>query len=127
MPLDVELVGLEPLLSKVGELQRRLDGLQQNIPEELKDWEAEDMDRQVPWARQKNRGRRTYTVIRPHSAKSIRWRKAHQQARRAALRAQHHRFRRERPPSTRPILRAELFDRLCERMATLLRATITWS
>lgn len=127
--LTVEFKGADRVVGRIDELQKRLDGLYQNIPEELKAWQEEDMHRKQPFAKSVIHGHssKATTVIRPRSRKSQKWRAARRAARRAAARAGHFRSSVHRLRRNQPILRPELFTELCGRMAELMHKTITWS
>ena len=105
-------------------LDRRIDDMRerlkklgaQDIQDEMFNWQAEDMHRKRP--RVRGFRKRATTIIRPHSVAEMK------REHRAMLRAKrrkggfHH-------LSTRPILRPELYERLCQRMRALL-ATVSW-
>jgi hypothetical protein len=119
--LTISFEGLEPLVNKIYEMHKSLEGLRENVPHELRAWQKEDLHRKRPSAKTRRSGRslKTSTIIRPRSLKSQTYRAAH----RAVRRAMRERVRRLR--SSRPILRPELFELLRRRMAELL-FNITW-
>jgi hypothetical protein len=106
-------------------LQDRLEAMQQKIkqfeqvdmPNELFNWEAEDLHRMRPWVRRRRRS--AMTIVRPHSVREMK-------ARHRLLVRAHRRHRQVQRWSTRPILRAELWKTLVERMTALLAEKIHW-
>ena len=107
---------------RLGEMAEKLKKLgSQDIGNELFNWQAEDMHRMRPKQRVSTRGKRASTIIRPHSVGEMK------RAHRALLRARRRKagVAALRRWSTRPILRAVLYDKLAERMRALL-ATIKW-
>ena len=110
-------------------LQKRLDDMteqlkalgQVQLGQELKAWQSEDMHRKHPTQRVWAKGKRASTIIRPHSIYEMkRSKKAAQRAtrRKSGWGPLAH-------TSTRPVLRAELYDRLTARMHDLI-AKIKW-
>jgi hypothetical protein len=108
-----------------------------DIGAELSDWQTEDLDRHRPFTmRSRSRGRAT-TVIRPHSRFEVqrsqyagrqfgRLQKILAKPRKRAYRGAALAYRLYRRWSTRPILRAEMEQKLEERMTRLLEEKIKW-
>ena len=87
------------------------------LGDEFFNWQAEDMRRKHPTVR-KGRGRRFFTIIRPHSYYEVMRSRRYQ----AALGRHHKPHTRT---SNRPILRASLYAQLQNRLRSLLDA-IKW-
>ena len=86
------------------------------MQDEMFNWQAEDMRRRHPRQKLRNRGKRVTTIVYPRGRRHYK----------KATRPYHLKKRRHpRRISTRPILRAELYDKLRSRMTDLLE-TIRW-
>jgi hypothetical protein len=102
-----------------------------DIGQQLSDWQSEDMHRHRPFTMRK-RGVAS-TTIRPHSLWEMTGehggfvRKQGRRLQSRATRRLRSVKRRVRRFSTRPILRAELYQELVERMNRALREKLTWS
>jgi hypothetical protein len=90
----------------------------EDVPNEFFNWEAEDLRRKSPWVRKIGRRKAYMTMVRPHSAASMRMRH------RALMKARRKHKTLSRGGSE-PILRPELLSELVKRMRTLL-GTIRW-
>ena len=114
---------LQTLLTKFDGLVHRVDDLSQAMPAELTQWQKEDMKRERPnteivddmtaattiWPRSRLVGPQRPRPKQPRLGRPIRTHSG------------------KPPPSTRPILRPELYDALCARMAALLQKTMQWT
>jgi hypothetical protein len=94
---------------------------------ELSSWQTEEMHRERPFTK-RNRGQGSAaTLIRPHSRFEVnRSRTAQRRLARRAKRKSFTGSSEYRKWSTRPILRAELWDKLVERMVDAFRTKLTW-
>jgi hypothetical protein len=117
--ITVDSSAVEKRLDRMTETLKELGT--KGIGDELFNWEAEDLHRKKPWAQLYKRGRRASTTIRPHSLAEMK--RSRQTMMRARRRRSHRGLRQHW--STRPILRAELYTKLVERMHALL-ATVKW-
>ncbi len=127
---EIKVEGADALLKKFDTFGKQLDELHKQMPEELVDWQRTDMRRKYPnievsgdkdettaetdiWPRSRNEqaGSGFARPNRPVVAvpKQYRLRGAGRQ-----------------PPSTRPILRTELFKKLVDRMTKLVGEAMKW-
>jgi hypothetical protein len=116
-------IDVAPLLERFERMEERIAGFGSvDMPTELTEWQEEDMNRRYP-----------NTVV-PDSKTALThiWPRSRLSERRSYERT---RERRRRPSlsrapafrgGTRPILRPELFERLCQRMAALLPEKLRW-
>jgi hypothetical protein len=125
--VDIQItIDSEGVMRRLDEALRRAEDLRDTMPAELTDWQEQDMGRarantSVPDAQT------AVTMIWPRSRRSV-------PLRRPRHRPLLLRPRRQATPgsgavtvrSRRPALRAELFDRLRERMSGLLGKTFSW-
>jgi hypothetical protein len=126
---EVKVEGLEPLLKKFDTFGDQLDALHKQMPEELVEWQRDDMRRRYPNIDiSEDKDETTAeTDIWPRSR--IELQPGFKRPRRPALaQPKQHRLRGagRPPPSTRPILRAELFTKLVDRMTKLLGEAMKW-
>lgn len=127
---EIRVEGADELLKKFGTFGKQLDELHKQMPEELVEWQRADMRRKYPnikvseekdettaetdiWPRSRNEqaGSGFTRPKRPVVAAPKRYRA------KGAGRP---------PPSTRPILRTELFTKLVDRMTKLLAEAMKW-
>ncbi|MHC2399111.1 hypothetical protein ACVMGC_003655 [Bradyrhizobium barranii subsp. barranii] len=127
---EIKVEGADELLKKFGTFGKQLDELHKQMPEELVEWQRTDMRRKYPnievsgdkdettaetdiWPRSRNEqsGSGFTGPKRPVVAAPKRYRA------KGAGRP---------PPSTRPILRTELFTKLVDRMTKLLAEAMKW-
>lgn len=122
-------VDAEDILATVDSMLDQLSGFTNEITKEFLHWQAEDMRRKEPDATQEDKD--VYTIITPRS--TVHNRPQSQRAQRTPGTL----YRRQRKPitvqqvsnkprSTRPILRQELFERLEERMLALMKKDLGW-
>src|SRR5215831_4537153 len=115
MELSIDVSGL---VKAVDGMIHRIDHLGRvDIGAELSAWQVDDLHRHRPFTMRNRRAHTATTKIRPHSKYET------QHSRRAFGRAVR-RILRDKPTmyrhwSTRPILRKEMYDRLCERLRTM--------
>jgi hypothetical protein len=101
-------------------MQESLSNLRHEVPVEFFNWQAEDVHRAAPWLKRTGRkgsrvkNRHYVTIFRPHSGKSMDYRK------RVRPRTKKARLRRRRHGVTGPILRPMLSDELMARLSALL-------
>jgi hypothetical protein len=124
----------------VGHMLQSIDHLKSvDIGHELSEWQVEDLHRNKPFTMRYRRAGRAETVIRPHSLFEMKRSVRYQRTRgrrlarllgrgtsRAFLKAQglFHSF--QPSMSQREILRAEMLERLTERLAEMLKEKLRW-
>ena len=129
--ITIKIEGGADLYATIDGMIQKLDHFKRvDIGDELSAWQTEDMHRHRPFTMRSRRAGRATTKVRPHSLYEVK---------RSAL-AQRRVFRSIRKQlgkmvtyiphflrwSRRPILRTELYDRLCTRMGDLLQEKIKW-
>ena len=107
-------VDTSKVVRRFTEMEERLRKLTREVGKELSAWQTEDMHRKRARTRVSLKGKQASTIIRPHSVYEMK---------RSKQAAQHGRGRTH--TSTRPILRAELYVKLAERMRELF-ADVKW-
>jgi hypothetical protein len=116
MPFEVK-VESEALLQQFEDMQKRVTGLEQELPDVFLDWQREDMNRKFPKIDEQS-GLSVTTLVYPRSRKTrVSRSKGKSTTRKPARRVS---------GSTRPILRPELVEQLFERMVTMCREAIEW-
>lgn len=125
---EVKIDGIDPLLKKIDAFSQQIKALQQAVPQELVAWQREDMRRRYPnveTATAENEIAAS-TEIRARSREPSK--DTHHQGPKQHLIARpgprQHRGR--LPPSTRPILREELKQKLHDRMTKLTAEAMKW-
>jgi hypothetical protein len=107
---------------------KRVDAMVQKIAtlpiaREFTAWQREDMHRHYPTTQESSNPTAVQTSIFPRSRKpSVR--KKPPQSKRPLFRGRIQRV--NQPASTRPILRPNLYDKLCARMANLMETYLRW-
>jgi hypothetical protein len=120
------------IIKRLNEMLGKLDHFKRvDIGQELSAWQTEDMHRHRPFTMRSRRKGQAATVIRPHSLYEIKHSERYQRrmARRVirGTKKSMAAFARwEGKTSMRPILRAELYQRLQSRMDALLNEKLTW-
>lgn len=119
MPFEVK-VESEKLLQQFDDMQKRVTGLEQELPQVFLEWQREDMNRKFPKINEQS-GLSVTTYIYPRSRlkrikKSSSGKETRKRARVAAGRA----------GAKRPILRPELVEQLFERMTEMCKEAIEW-
>jgi hypothetical protein len=123
--ITIEVVNADALLGKFNALEKRIDELPKStVPEELTAWQKEDMNRQWPNTEMASDGAATNVWSRsrlelkgeqrPRPKRRIYTRRAQMPSKRPG-------------PSSRPILRDVLKQKLIDRMCALLRKTTQWA
>ena len=116
MPFEVK-VESEKLLQQFDDMQKRVAGLEQELPDVFLAWQREDMNRKFPKIDEQS-GLSVTTLVYPRSRKKrISRSKGKSTTRKPARRVS---------GPTRPILRPELVEQLFERMVTMCREAIEW-
>jgi hypothetical protein len=116
--VSVSLEGLDRVTAKIDGMKRKIAHLEHvDIVNEVRDWETQDVNRKHPGAHRTRFGAKV--LFRPHSRYEM---ARHRAAMRRILK--HHGIL--RPPSTRPILRQVMIDRLRERMTKMFHEKIQW-
>lgn len=121
---EVKIEGVEELLAKLNKYDTQITALHTKMPEELENWQREDMRRKYP-------NMQTETVANETSATTLIWPRS-----RLPSKDTHHRTqgpKQHRPAkrgpvvrSNRPILRAELLRLLWDRMVKLTAEAMKW-
>lgn len=110
----------------VDTLVQNIEGLREAMPQELIDWQREDMNRKQP----------NLTVVDEYSVMTEIWPRGRFSVQRAHPTRRPGQRKLAAPTvvhkgvvvhSSRPILRPELFDRLVERMSALLKKVVPWA
>jgi hypothetical protein len=122
--IEVEM-NVEQLNKKFDALIDRIKDLPRTVPVELTAWQNDDMRRARP--NTDAAGDQASTMIWPRSRLELEGKRPPR-----ARYLRRNAGRRRGPPqprgrSSRPILRPELFEKLCERMMALLKRTMKWA
>jgi hypothetical protein len=116
--VSVSLEGLDRVTKKIDGMRFKIRHLEHvDVPHEMRDWETGDVHRHAPGTHRTRLGGKV--LFRPHSRYEM---ARHRAAMRRILK--HHGIL--RPPSTRPILRQIMIDRLRERMTRLVSEKLQW-
>ncbi|MCP3471417.1 hypothetical protein NLM33_18745 [Bradyrhizobium sp. CCGUVB1N3] len=127
---EIKVEGVSELLKNFDTFGKQLDELHKQAPEELVDWQRTDMRRKYPniTVSQDQDETTSETDIWPRS-RNEQPGSGFRRPRRPALAAPKQ-YRAKgagrAPPSTRPILRTELFTKLVDRMTRLLTEAMKW-
>jgi hypothetical protein len=127
---EIKVEGVNELLKKFDAFGKQLDELHKQMPEELVEWQRTDMRRKYPNIEVSSDGDETTaeTDIWPRSRNE----QAGSGFRRpklpviAAPKRYRLRGAGRTPPSTRPMLRTELFSKLVDRMTKLIGKAMKW-
>jgi hypothetical protein len=139
---EIKVDGVDALLKKLDTFGKQVEALRESMPQELLDWQREDMRRKFPNIKVDSSGNQTAasTEIWPHSRLETQEEQARRQGlgpkQRGPARAvpKQHRVvhaapklhRGPVPRSTRPILRQELEQKLHDRMIRLATEAMKW-
>jgi hypothetical protein len=120
--LNVEVQGIDAAIARLDSMTTRLNEFPIDLLVETQAWEVEDVHRQTPRAEQTMDGVEVVFFARGNSkratlASRYQIRRSRLLARRAFYSGQ---------SSTRPVLRAELLDRLIARLDRLMADTLQW-
>ncbi|BBZ93094.1 hypothetical protein BRDID11004_60070 [Bradyrhizobium diazoefficiens] len=121
---EVKIEGVEELLAKLNQYDTQITTLRRKMPEELENWQREDMRRKYP-------NMQTEMVANETSATTLIWPRSRQPSKDTHHRRQGPKQYRpaKRGPvvrSNRPILRAELLRQLWDRMVRLTAEAMKW-
>ncbi len=125
---EVKIDGLDQLLKKFDTFGKQIEELQQAVPQQLVDWQRDDMHRTFPNLKVDTSGNETAasTEIWPRSRlpskDTHRPRQGPKQHSPARVMPKQHALLR----STRPILRDELLQKLQDRMTALTTEAMKW-
>ena len=108
-------VDFSPMAKRLDAMLKQLEEFPQKMSNEFLTWQRDDMRRQVPEATPEDNG--VSTIITPRGQNQGPRRRHRIVAKGIAI---------SRIKSNRPILRPELFDRLVDRMDTLLDNELEW-
>jgi hypothetical protein len=128
--IEIKIDGVDTLLKKLETFGKQIEGLRESIPQELTDWQREDMRRTFPNLKTETSGNEiaASTEIWPRSR--LPSKDQHRQHQGPKVRSlvpiapKQHRDPMAR--STRPILRAELVQKLHDRMIRLTTEAMKW-
>ena len=134
--IDVDEKALEAVQHKIDHMLQSLDHLKRvDIGHELSEWQVEDLNRNKPFTMRYRRAGRAETVIRPHSLFEVKRSQAYQRkagrrlirltkrpSRKAAAAFRAFQMR----TSARAILRAEMLERLVERLGEMAAEKLKW-
>jgi hypothetical protein len=139
---EIKIDGVDQLLKKLDGFGKQIGELQQSMPQELVDWQRDDMRRKYPNLKVDSSGNETAasTEIWPHSRLETQEERARRQHAGPKQRGpvsstpKQHRIvhpgpkqhRGPVPRSTRPILRQELERKLRDRMIRLTSEAMKW-
>jgi hypothetical protein len=128
--LEVKLDGLDVLAKKLDELHAKVKGLHHAMPQELEAWQRDDMHRRFPNTKVDDSDEETVasTEIWPRSRLPSKDQHHHQGPKQHAVARASPRQHVARPlkRSSRPILRAELLQKLHDRMIRLVAEAMKW-
>lgn len=124
MEINVEFLGADKVLARVDAIVDKIEELGKlKLAAEMTTWQTEDMHRKYPNVTQED-DKTVTTEIWPRSRLALAHTYRNPKAKTQRVYA---------PPrsglqfySTRPILRSELFSKLCDRMTVLLSNTVSW-
>jgi hypothetical protein len=106
-----------------------------DLGRELSDWQTEDLGRNKPFTMRYRRAGKAQTVIRPHSLFEVKRSAAYQRrGARKLIRLTKRPSRKaaaafrliQQRTSMRAILRAEMLERLVERLGEMVKEKLTW-
>ena len=117
MPFEVK-VESEKLMQQFDDMQKRVAGLEQKLPDVFLDWQREDMNRKYPKV-DEHSGLSVTTLVYPRSRRQ---RISKPSKGKSTTRKQARRV----TGTTRPILRPELFEKLKERMTEMVKEAAKW-
>jgi hypothetical protein len=134
--IDIDAAALEAVQHKVDHMLQSIDHLKSvDIGRELSDWQVEDLNRNKPFTMRYRRAGKAQTVIRPHSLFEVKRSAAYQRrgarklirltkrpSRKAAAAFRLIQMR----TSARAILRAEMLERLVERLGEMAAEKLKW-
>src|SRR5215471_8871202 len=118
--MNVSQSGMEAISKRINDMRDQTRKLRQDVPQTFFDWQKDDLHSENPWVKRVGgRGRRARirhyrTIILPHSAKSLEYRK------RVAMRLRRRRIKSRRTGTTKPILRPRLETQLWEQLTVML-------
>lgn len=119
MPFEVK-VDSEKLLQQFGDMQKRVTGLENELPRVFLDWQRDDMNRKFPKV-DEHSGLSVTTLVYPRSR--LKRRPGKNSGKQTRKRA---RIAAGRPGAKRPILRPELVEQLFKRMTEMCKEAIEW-
>jgi hypothetical protein len=136
LKIDIDEKTLEEVQHRVDHMLQSIDHLKSvDIGRELSDWQVEDLNRNKPFTMRYRRAGRAVTVIRPHSLFEVKRSAAYQRrGARKLIRLTKRPSRKaaaafrliQQRISAREILRAEMLERLVERLGEMLTEKINW-
>jgi hypothetical protein len=127
--LEAKIEGVEAFAKKVETLSEQVKSLHTQMPLQLVEWQTQDMRRQYPNIQvdQTTESVEATTMIWPRSRLELE--PGYQRPKRPTVKKAPRQYNAKGvgrpPPSTRPLLRTELFIKLVDRMQKLLEA-VKW-
>ena len=123
--LEVKVEGLDELLKKFETFDKQVEDLHKEVPQQLVEWQTEDMRRKYPNIKvdETEESVEASTEIWPRSRLELEpgFKRPRPTVKKGPTMARIKGVGRP-PPSTRPLLRTELFTKLVDRMHGLLEA-----
>jgi hypothetical protein len=126
---EIKIEGVEPLLQKLEAFNRQFAELHKQVPQQLVEWQTEDMRRKYPNVKVDETPQSTEatTTIWPRSRLELQpgFKRSRPTTKQGPTVARIKNVGRH-PASTRPLLRTELFRKLVDRMTRLLDEATKW-
>jgi hypothetical protein len=127
--LSIKLEGLDNLLKKFDAFGKQVEGLHKGVPQQLVEWQTEDMRRKYPNIKvdETQQSIEAATEIWPRSRLELApgFKRSRPPVKKGPTMARLKGAGRP-PPSTRPLLRTELFTKLVDRMTRLVAEAMKW-
>ena len=127
--LEVKVEGLDELLKKFETFDKQVEDLHKEVPQQLVEWQTEDMRRKYPNIKvdETEESVEASTEIWPRSRLELEpgFKRPRPTVKKGPTRARIKGVGRP-PPSTRPLLRTELFTKLVDRMTRAVNETMKW-
>jgi len=127
--LEVKVEGLDELLKKFETFDKQVEDLHKEVPQQLVEWQTEDMRRKYPNIKvdETEESVEASTEIWPRSRLELEpgFKRPRPTVKKGPTMARIKGVGRP-PPSTRPLLRTELFTKLVDRMTRAVNEAMKW-
>ena len=127
--LEVKVEGLDELLKKFETFDKQVEDLHKEVPQQLVEWQTEDMRRKYPNIKvdEPEESVEASTEIWPRSRLELEpgFKRPRPTVKKGPTMARIKGVGRP-PPSTRPLLRTELFTKLVDRMTRAVNEAMKW-
>ena len=127
--LEVKVEGLDELLKKFETFDKQVEDLHKEVPQQLVEWQTEDMRRKYPNIKvdETQQSVEAATEIWPRSRLELApgFKRSRPPVKKGPTMARIKGVGRP-PPSTRPLLRTELFTKLVDRMTRAVNEAMKW-